>query len=210
MKKIFGLFAAAALAATGLTCCGGGGGGNGSIAHKTFYFSALGAQTEAGTTIPGSGGSLWIEVKDEIAEAKNSYNARIGFGTKGSAGNATVFINSVDPEEADMSISFSALSYDDMQNDTEAVAYFSKAMEDVEFEDGEVNGVVSFPAMELKLKYSESSKSTGDYVADFPEAARIQLDINDPDNPDNDDDDDDGNNIRLNAGKAFGKFIIYG
>lgn len=204
MKKIFGLFAAAVLAATGLTCCGGGGGGNGSIAHKTFYFSALGAQTEGGITIPGSGGSLWIEVRDEIAEAPNSYNARIGFGTKGSAGNAMVFVNPVDPENANLSISFSALSYDDMQNDTEAVAYFSKAMEDVEFEDGQVNGVVKFPAMELKLTYSEGSKSTGNYVADFPEA-KMELDINpDPDNPDN------NGNVTLDEGKAYGKFIIYG
>lgn len=203
MKKIFGLFAAAALAATGLTCCGGGGGGNGSIAHKTFYFSALGAKTEGGTTVPGSGGSLWIEVRDEIAEAKGTYNARIGFGTKGSVGNAMVFVNSVDPEEADLSISFDVLSYDDMQNDTEAVAYFSKAMQGVEFQDGQVNGVVEFPSMELKLTYSDGSKSTGDYDAVFPEAAKIELDINpDPDNP--------NNNVEVPLDEASGKFIIYG
>lgn len=202
MKKIFGLFAAAVLAATGLTCCGGGGGGNGSIAHKTIYLSALGGVTPDGASIPGSVGCMYIEVLDEIPEGKGSFNARMGFGHKGTAGTGVVNVSENTAEG--MQLDFTIAEYQGMENDRNAVAFFQIAMANVTFTDGQADGVIQFPGMKLKLEYGEGSKSSGTYTAYF---AGQRIEVND----------DGGNGGNGGGGtqielpdQAVGRFIIFG
>ncbi len=204
MKKIFGLFAAAALAATGLTCCGGGGGGNGSIAYKTIYFSALGGETPEGEVVPGSVGSMYIEVLGEIPEGNGNFDARVGFGHKGTAGSAVVTVT--ESSENSLKMTFTIDEYQGMENDRNAVAFFQIAMADVEFTDGQADGVVQFPGMLLTLDYNEGSKSAGNYTAQF---AGQRVTVND----DGGEGGGEGGNGRVEVelpDKASGKFIIYG
>ncbi|MBR2125398.1 MAG: hypothetical protein IJ943_01525 [Akkermansia sp.] len=67
MKKIFGLFAMAALATTGLTCCGGGGGGD-SHAYRTYTFDG-----------PELKGVMQVRVLDQMDGVNGKYNATISF-----------------------------------------------------------------------------------------------------------------------------------
>lgn len=68
MKKIFGLFAMAALATTGLTCCGGGGGGEDSHAYRTYTFDG-----------PMMRGVMQVRVMDQMDGVDGKYNATISF-----------------------------------------------------------------------------------------------------------------------------------
>lgn len=68
MKKIFGLFAMAALATTGLTCCGGGGGGEDSHAYRTYTFDG-----------PMMKGVMQVRVMDQMDGVDGKYNATISF-----------------------------------------------------------------------------------------------------------------------------------
>lgn len=74
MKKIFGLFAMAALATTGLTCCGGGGGDEGAESHayRTYTFDAQ-------NTV----GAMVVKVQDQVEGVAGRYNAQITFTTGG-------------------------------------------------------------------------------------------------------------------------------
>lgn len=68
MKKIFGLFAMAALASTSLTCCGGGGGGEDSHAYRTYTFDG-----------PMMKGVMQVRVMDQMDGVDGKYNATISF-----------------------------------------------------------------------------------------------------------------------------------
>ena len=174
MKKIFGLFAMAALAATGLTCCGGGGGDSNSIAFSTLEFQAPG--TTAATMV--------ISISENYYNSKGTYDARYGFerrsfpytgkfivvdGLEGSA-EITDSQNQVVKIDYDMVATINIDSNIENFLDDDAVeAYFYKFTDTLQKEDEEDDDNVRLenpPAPKLYLKYNEDMTG-GTFTAQF-------------------------------------------
>ncbi len=150
MKKIFGLFAAAVLAATGLTCCGGGGGGGeSSFAYKTIKI----------TSPTSNVGAMYIRVSDPIPEADLQYNARYGFGDDTGAHTGTFKVNSQDETMAE--IAYYIDDYEKMINDANAVGFYGDLVSGAERNDEGQLEDGQFPFMTVKLIYAEGSKTSG-------------------------------------------------
>ena len=122
MKKIFGLFAMAAVAATGLTCCGGGGGGD-NLEGSTIKFFEVGT----------SAGTMYVTVLSKSG-ANSSYTITRfgGLGQSKNNGEIVEHSNSKDPnvkipDEVTKvrHVSVSLDSYDDATNNREATGFYS-------------------------------------------------------------------------------------
>ena len=150
MKKIFGLFAAAVLAATGLTCCGGGGGGDSSFAYKTIEI----------TSPISNVGKMYIRVTDPIPEAPGTYVARYGFGADKGDHPGTFKVES--QSETGAEIYYYVNNYEAMTRDANAIGFYGNLIEDVENRDNQNAAVdVDFPFMTVKLTFAEGSTTSG-------------------------------------------------
>jgi len=175
----------AAVAATGLTCCGGGGSSD-SIEFKTFYLSAPGDKTEDGYVAPGTAGSMWLEVQGDVGTGQ--IPAKFSFGGKNQTGHDATVMQYETEDKGIVKFTFNVYSSENLQQDQDALAFFQKAMDEVETDDeGDVEGIVQFPAMIVTLKY-DGGKASGTYDAEFPGVnIKVKVDVNDtPDNPDDD------------------------
>ena len=146
MKKIFGLFAMAAVAATGLTCCGGGG-GNDNLAYRTYQFDAC----------TGFIGCMNVAIFDLNGMNEGEYSAKVSFGNNhpmGASGyDATFKIkDDSDPENIQVTIS---VKEKDLGADEDAWAYFSEFMDDME----EGDTMINFPKPQITIHFN--SKRTG-------------------------------------------------
>ena len=156
MKKIFGLFAAAVLAATGLTCCGGGGGSESSFAYKTIKI-----------TPPVSNvGSMYIRVNDPIPEAPGTYNARYGFGAdKGDHQGSFEVVEQTRTDEGveTAKVNYYISNYAAMTRDQDALGFYGSLIEDVanNMQNGNQPVNVDFPFMSLVFEYDPGSQTSG-------------------------------------------------
>ena len=182
MKKIFGLFAMAALATTGLTCCGGGGGGEDSHAYRTYTFDG-----------PMMKGVMQVRVMDQMDGVDGKYNATISFSVPNTRTYSGYFlvtqkantITSTNQYEVQPKFDkdgnllregkFKRLSTNEQivigiyssseGNDNAMVNFFQDFVENVN-EDDDVNddvNVESPPKPILNLRYNPSGRS-GDYM----------------------------------------------
>ena len=182
MKKIFGLFAMAALATTGLTCCGGGGGGEDSHSYRTYTFDG-----------PMMKGVMQVRVMDQMDGVDGKYNATISFSVPNTRTYSGYFlvtqkantITSTNQYEVQPKFDkdgnllregkFKRLSTNEQivigiyssseGNDNAMVNFFQDFVENVN-EDDDVNddvNVESPPKPILNLRYNPSGRS-GDYM----------------------------------------------
>ena len=182
MKKIFGLFAMAALATTGLTCCGGGGGGEDSHSYPTYTFDG-----------PMMKGVMQVRVMDQMDGVDGKYNATISFSVPNTRTYSGYFlvtqkantITSTNQYEVQPKFDkdgnllregkFKRLSTNEQivigiyssseGNDNAMVNFFQDFVENVN-EDDDVNddvNVESPPKPILNLRYNPSGRS-GDYM----------------------------------------------
>lgn len=156
MKKIFGLFAAAVLAATGLTCCGGGGGSDSSFAYKIIEI-----------TPPVSNvGSMYIRVNDPIPEAPGMYNARYGFGADKGDHHGSFEVESQTTNDDGVKtakVNYYIRNYAAMTNDQDALGFYGSLNEDVRnnMQNGNQPVNVDFPFMSLVFEYDPGSQTSG-------------------------------------------------
>ncbi|MBQ3218445.1 MAG: hypothetical protein IJB33_06195 [Akkermansia sp.] len=177
LKKIFGLFAMAAVAATGLTCCGGGGGDDGELSvrflcNKVLMIQAPGPlydpdeeeegeadddDDEKDNIITGEGnafaGSMFVEVMDMESSAKAP--ARISFGRVNN-GRYAGYVEIVGGTPEAPQITVYAQPGSDLGKDEEVWAWFSSFL-DEDIEEGDT--IVGMPAPYITLDNWTSRES---------------------------------------------------
>ena len=153
MKKIFGMFAMAAVAATTLTCCGGGAGtedGTHSFAYKTVTYRT--SETLAGTMV--------IRVYDKTSSGSNTYNADISFGENGKKhqGIFQVVDNSESP-----TVTMHVDGNESFDTDTGVLRFYASLGLPEDLQAGDA--VYGFPRPTITMDYTNNAE--GLYTATF-------------------------------------------
>lgn len=150
MKKIFGLFAMAAVVATSLTCCGGGGGDG--ISGKTYIFSAPPLQCS---------GSMELTVQDSITTGENKlYNATVSFGNQTYYGTVK---QEAPAEGANVRLVLSVLGGQEFGAGQDVWEFFSYFLPD-DLEEGDT--VTGLPAPVIDMVYSDGN-TQGTYFLSY-------------------------------------------
>ncbi len=148
LKKIFGLFAAAARAATGLTCCGGGGGD--SLSGKTYRFVPVGTQGDT---------HMDLTVNEQIDSDKTMYYATVNFGGQPYNG----MVTKVEPTAGgDVKLTVNVFGDQKFGEDTNVWTFFASLMGDQELQEGDA--IMGLPAPMFELKYTDKNKQVGTYI----------------------------------------------
>lgn len=152
MKKIFGLFAMAAVVATSLTCCGGGGGDGGNFAYKTYRFNS-----------PTMAGSMVVRVFEPMGSGAQRYEATISFGDRGIPYNGEFEVMSdIDAENPVVTVHINGNP--NFATDEGVFEFFSDFLPP-DLEQGD--GVYGAPQPLMTLTYTNAQKTMGSYTLQY-------------------------------------------